>query len=565
MSIPPQAYAFLGAVAGFVIVLVIFFLYLHKKLCFSEVGGFPCCDKPLRKKDPKLKELSNAYSYEDQDTSSDSDDEVLRRLQASMSAHTISKANICSNSGHFGTSEPVIRQASLTRVPGLSKQPSLGSGTAAAAAAAAASSGAAADAREEREPNTGVLISLGDADSSPMRSGRAHSLAVREHHVTMSASSLDGSGVEDSDDQVMIIPGDEEAAHTDAGAMAAAVPKYDNQAYHDGEPQSGRALSAYGETVTSDEHLFDVSDLHPEPSLISRCGTLEVTLGYDLPRRRMNVVVHHAQNIPSKDRGGASHTQVRLLLLPTKKQRFKTKIRVGENPEFSETFVCSKVNPEDVSAMGMRFRLYGCERMRRQRMIGENVISFAQLNLDQETTHVLHLEPRSNLSHSDSKTDVTSLSRSDSASSTQSMQHGGVPELMIGLAYNGTTGRLSVDVIKGSHFRNMAMQRAPDTYVKLSLMGANGQEVARSKTSIRRGQPNPLYKETFMFQVALFQLPEVTLMVSVYNKRSMKRKEMVGWFSLGINSSGEEELSHWNDMRESKGDPVCRWHVLLEA
>ena len=87
-------------------------------------------------------------------------------------------------------------------------------------------------------------------------------------------------------------------------------------------------------------------------------------------------------------------------------------------------------------------------------------------------------------------------------------------------------------------------------------------------------------------QVALFQLPDVTLMVSVYNKRSMKRKDMIGWFSLGtslqphfnllssgcsrvsgagFNNSGDEELAHWTDMRESKGEQVCRWHVLLEA
>ena len=33
----------------------------------------------------------------------------------------------------------------------------------------------------------------------------------------------------------------------------------------------------------------------------------------------------------------------------------------------------------------------------------------------------------------------------------------------------------------------------------------------------------------------------------------------------GLNNSGEEELSHWNDMRESKGEQVCRWHVLLES
>ncbi len=72
-----------------------------------------------------------------------------------------------------------------------------------------------------------------------------------------------------------------------------------------------------------------------------------------------------------------------------------------------------------------------------------------------------------------------------------------------------------------------------DTYVKITLMSPNGEEIARSKTSVRRGQPNPLYKETFMYQVAMFQLPDVTLMVSVYNKRSMKRKDMIGWFSLG--------------------------------
>ena len=72
-----------------------------------------------------------------------------------------------------------------------------------------------------------------------------------------------------------------------------------------------------------------------------------------------------------------------------------------------------------------------------------------------------------------------------------------------------------------------------DTYVKVTLMSPTGQELQRCKTSVRRGQPNPLFKETFMLQVALFQLPDVTLMVSVYNKKSMKKKEMIGWFSLG--------------------------------
>jgi len=41
------------------------------------------------------------------------------------------------------------------------------------------------------------------------------------------------------------------------------------------------------------------------------------------------------------------------------------------------------------------------------------------------------------------------------------MQHGGAPELMLGLTYNELTGRLSVEVIKGSNFKNLASSKAP--------------------------------------------------------------------------------------------------------
>lgn len=49
--------------------------------------------------------------------------------------------------------------------------------------------------------------------------------------------------------------------------------------------------------------------------------------------------------------------------------------------------------------------------------------------------------------------ELMNLERSDSTGSAHSMQHGGVPEVLLGLCYNATTGRLSVEVIKGSHFR----------------------------------------------------------------------------------------------------------------
>lgn len=51
---------------------------------------------------------------------------------------------------------------------------------------------------------------------------------------------------------------------------------------------------------------------------------------------------------------------------------------------------------EDVNSMGLRLRVYGCERMRRERLIGEAVVSFAHINLELENNLWLSLEPRTN-------------------------------------------------------------------------------------------------------------------------------------------------------------------------
>ncbi|XP_043930424.1 synaptotagmin-16 isoform X2 [Protopterus annectens] len=301
------------------------------------------------------------------------------------------------------------------------------------------------------------------------------------------------------------------------------------------------------------------------PALISKCGDLDVIFHYQPAVQKLEVKVLSAKDIPDKDRSGANAWQVHIVLLPSKKQKAKTSIKKGSMPMFDETFRFHRIQPEDLGSYALRFRLYAVRSMNREKMMGEKVFYLSNLSTKEEVGLKLVLEPRSNMASGDSQNSLSAISQSDSASSTQSLSHGGAPELLVGLSYNATTGRLSVEIIKGSHFRNLALNRPPDTYAKLSLLNSVGQEMSRCKTSIRRGQPNPVYKETFIFQVALFQLTDVTLMISIYNRRSMKRKEMIGWISLGQNSSGEEEQNHWYEMKDSKGQQVCRWHTLLES
>ncbi|XP_072533438.1 synaptotagmin-16 isoform X2 [Salminus brasiliensis] len=336
----------------------------------------------------------------------------------------------------------------------------------------------------------------------------------------------------------------------------------DNQGY-DNEATDSSSTWSPEERAGSRSSLSRPASASPRLP-ISKCGDLIIVLDYRPETFKLLVTVVMAQGIPDKGRSGMDSWQVHVALLPGKRQRYKTAVQKGSAPRFGETFRFSRLEPAELGSSALRFRLYALGKMNRERMMGETIYRLSKLSTDAgQMEATLVLEPRSNLKAIDSQ--VSLSAQSDSASSSQSLSHGGVPELLLGLAYNATTGRLSVEVIKGSHFRNLALNRPPDTYGKLTLLNSMGQEISRCKTSVRRGQPNPVFKETFVFQVALFQLSDVTLMVAVYNRRNMKRKEMIGWLALGQNSSGEEEALHWQDMKESGNQQVCRWHMLLEA
>uniref|UniRef100_H2ZWJ2 Synaptotagmin 14 n=1 Tax=Latimeria chalumnae TaxID=7897 RepID=H2ZWJ2_LATCH len=366
------------------------------------------------------------------------------------------------------------------------------------------------------------------------------------------------------------------------GSVGHETESFHNKGYEEDVPSDSTAVLSPEDMSARGSSAQLPKPFDPEP--IAKYGTLDVTFDYDSQEQKLLVTVTAVTDVPMHNRTGNSSWQVRLVLLPTKKQRAKTGVQQGPCPVFTETFKFNRIESEMIGNYAVRFRLYSIRRMKRERIIGEKIFYLTKLNLQGKMSVPVILEPCCSLTGCDSQMSMSEMSCSESTSSCQSLAHGSAPEVLIGLLYNATTGRLSVEVIKGSHFRNLAANRPPnglfcclkhliggqvyiirDTYVKLTLLNSMGQEMSKCKTSIRRGQPNPVYKETFIFQVALFQLSDVTLILSVYNKRSMKRKEMIGWISLGLNSSGEEELNHWTEMKESKGQQVCRWHTLLES
>ncbi|XP_041827861.1 synaptotagmin-16 isoform X2 [Melanotaenia boesemani] len=561
-DITPEAIGFLSAVGVFIVALAVLFLFINKKLCFSRVGGLPCLEQRGRNKKGRLgvlQGLVNNYGDDDDDdasTSSDSEDEVLKQFEISVSRSQSFRTSSSLEPTHH-TQLPLSTRHKFSRLSDQeegSTEPS--------------------DCEEMEAPSQqGFQDPLSAAEG---KHGRTSTLCL-DNPAGVETSSLRDSPTPSMNRQAA--DGSENMENPLNGDKNEST---DISSTWSPEQQEAPHVEGSSKPVTSS----------PRPP-ISKCGDLVLSLEYRPDSEKLLVSVIEARDVPDKARSGMDSWQVHMVLLPSKKLRHKTSVQKGSLPQFNEKFRFSRLEPSDLQMSAIRFRLYALGgRMSRERMMGEKVLRLGGLDPDggtMETT--LLLEPRSNIKSVDSQLSLTAVSQSDSASSTQSLTHGGVPELLVGLTYNATTGRMSVELIKGSHFRNLAINRPPglqsfyqpglqqtttsfslcilspppDTYGRLTLLNSVGQEISRCKTSMRRGQPNPVYKETFVFQVALFQLSDVTLLISIYNRRSMKRKEMVGWVALGQNSSGEEEQLHWQDMKESRGQQVCRWHVLLEA
>lgn len=363
---------------------------------------------------------------------------------------------------------------------------------------------------------------------------------------------------------------------------------------------------------------------------IQESGLLNVGISYDSKKNELELTILNVENIPTKDRGAPPIIQVRILLLPARNRRWKSEVQNTDVRVFNEVFRMQRIKQTDLDKLGIRFRLYGIGKVK-DRLIGEAVIDLGELNLPQyfeedgyerlkaqssqnedldknnldqtssytmeipenscSSTHVnltltIKLDPRANLIDKPGlaakQEKVVSQGAPKEAaviynSSLSMIQYGGEsPQVLIGLSYNAQTGRLCLQIIKGSHFGDRAFTEAPSTFIRLTLLDNNLNEVSRSKTTLRESTPNPVFREKFFFEVAHNQLNNVTITARVMrkpslvksvlsrNKKNLESQNVVGWITMGSHNSDYEQKSHWDEMARARGQEVCRWHTLLE-
>jgi len=113
------------------------------------------------------------------------------------------------------------------------------------------------------------------------------------------------------------------------------------------------------------------------------------------------------------------------------------------------------------------------------------------------------------------------------------------------------------------HFKNF-FEFTLDPYVKIKLLDKKGKRIGKKKkTSVKMGNLNPYYNESFVFIVEQEQLRRVSLELVVADYDRIGSSDPIGRVEVGYNRKGLE-LKHWKEMVENPRRPIVHWHVLKE-
>ena len=100
-----------------------------------------------------------------------------------------------------------------------------------------------------------------------------------------------------------------------------------------------------------------------------------------------------------------------------------------------------------------------------------------------------------------------------------------------------------------------------DPFVKITL-AYNDKWMKTRKTSSKRNTIDPVYNESFHFNLNQEQLNTCCLLVSVWDRNNTKTKDFVGRIIMGKQNTGSHEVTHWNRMLQCHRSPVAQWHTL---
>ncbi|XP_043259386.1 uncharacterized protein LOC122401370 [Colletes gigas] len=299
-----------------------------------------------------------------------------------------------------------------------------------------------------------------------------------------------------------------------------------------------RAISC--ESVCSETSVV-LNDLEERPI----AGYVCVTVEYDRLSGRgfdnegdLVVSVREAKDLVTPDGQPARDTFARVCLLPDRQSSWKTRTYRGtSSPCYQEKFL---------------FGLHGGPTGRTLliEVFSDETSIGGDETLIGESTLPLEPPPRG------TGTTTTWLQLAGSY-----MPSPRLGELMFSLSYSPTAERLTLVVVKAKNLRG-ASSVPGDFFVKVYLL-QQGEKVHKKRTSIKKGENNPIFNEFIIFNVPTHILESIQLRLKVaeINSEQGMKPISVGYIVVGPTSTGRA-LHHWKQMLAAFRHPVPMWHPL---
>ncbi|NWR21979.1 SYT7 protein, partial [Emberiza fucata] len=133
-------------------------------------------------------------------------------------------------------------------------------------------------------------------------------------------------------------------------------------------------------------------------------------------------------------------------------------------------------------------------------------------------------------------------------------------ELLLSLCYNPSANSIVVNIIKARNLKAMDIGGTSDPYVKVWLMYKD-KRVEKKKTVVMKRCLNPVFNESFTFDIPTERLRETTIVITVMDKDRLSRNDVIGKIYLSW-KSGPGEVKHWKDMIARPRQAVAQWHQL---
>ncbi|XP_060732931.1 synaptotagmin-7b isoform X2 [Tachysurus vachellii] len=298
------------------------------------------------------------------------------------------------------------------------------------------------------------------------------------------------------------------------------------------------SVSDLANSVTSDMLMLSPGSEEEEHEgpVCEKLGRIQFSVGYSFQDSTLTVKILKGQDLPAKDFSGTSDPFVKIYLLPDKKHKLETKVkRKNLNPHWNETFLFEGFPYEKVVQRTLYLQVLDYDRFSRNDPIGEVSIPLNKINLAQMETFWKELKPCSD----------GSGSRGD---------------LLVSLCYNPTVNTITVNIIKARNLKAMDIGGTSDPYVKVWLMHKD-KRVEKKKTVVMKRCLNPVFNESFPFDVPAHVLRETTIVITVMDKDRLSRNDVIGKIYLSW-KSGPAEVKHWKDMMGHPRTAVAQWHAL---